>query len=41
MTEEAKEKELRSKYPTLDQAYKELEFLKAVIADDIQQSPAA
>jgi hypothetical protein len=35
---QAKEKELRSKYPTLDQAYKELEFLKAVIADDIQQS---
>jgi hypothetical protein len=38
---QAKEKELRSKYPTLDQAYKELEFLKGVIADDLQQSKSA
>lgn len=36
MVEEEKEKELRSKYPMLDQAYKDLEFIKGLIADDIQ-----
>lgn len=35
MAEEEKEKELRSKYPMLDQAYKDLEFIKRLIADDI------
>jgi gentisate 1,2-dioxygenase len=35
MAEEQKEKDLRSKYPALDQAYKDLELIKGLIADDI------
>jgi hypothetical protein len=31
MAEEAKEKELRSKYPALDEAYKHAEFIKELV----------
>ena len=34
MEAEEREKELRKKYPALDQAYKDLEFIKGMIAEE-------
>lgn len=39
--EQAKEKELRSKYPALDEAYKHMEFIKELVkAGPLQESEA-